>query len=100
LTDAGVTISISDTGIGMKPEDIPIALSPFRQLDDAFSRRSEGTGLGLPLAKMLTELHGGALEIASAPGLGTTVNVRLPRDRILLSGDVAGERSGNLRDRL
>jgi PAS domain S-box-containing protein len=100
LTDAGVTISISDTGIGMKPEDIPIALSPFRQLDDAFNRRSEGTGLGLPLAKMLTELHGGALEIASAPGLGTTVNVRLPRDRILLSGDVAGERSGNLRDRL
>jgi signal transduction histidine kinase len=83
LTDAGVTISIADTGIGMKPEDIPVALAPFRQLDDAFTRRYEGTGLGLPLAKMLTELHGGVLEITSAPGLGTTVNVRLPRNRIL-----------------
>jgi signal transduction histidine kinase len=69
-----------------------VALAPFRQLDDAFSRRYEGTGLGLPLAKMLTELHGGLLEITSAPGLGTTVNVRLPRDRILLGGEVVGEK--------
>lgn len=92
LADAGVTISISDTGIGMKPEDIPVALAPFRQLDDAFSRRSEGTGLGLPLAKMLTELHGGVLEITSAPGLGTTVVVQLPRNRILSNDDVVREK--------
>jgi PAS domain S-box-containing protein len=93
LTDAGVTISIADTGIGMKPEDIPVALAPFRQLDDAFSRRYEGTGLGLPLAKMLTELHGGILEITSTPGLGTTVIVQLPRDRILSRGDAVGDKA-------
>jgi PAS domain S-box-containing protein len=95
LTNAGVTVSVSDTGVGMKPEDIPVALAPFRQLDDAFNRRYEGTGLGLPLAKMLTELHGGVLEITSAIGLGTTVNVHLPRGRILSSGnvgDVAGDK--------
>ena len=81
--DGGLTISITDTGIGMKPDDIPIALSPFRQLDNAFNRRSEGTGLGLPLAKMLVELHDGVLEIASKVGLGTTVRVHLPSKRVL-----------------
>jgi signal transduction histidine kinase len=82
-TDGGLTISIADTGIGMKPEDIPVALSPFRQLDNAFNRRSEGTGLGLPLAKMLVELHDGVLEIDSKIGIGTTVHVRLPKERVL-----------------
>jgi PAS domain S-box-containing protein len=81
--DGGLTISIADTGIGMKPEDIPVALSPFRQLDNAFNRRSEGTGLGLPLAKMLVELHDGVLDIESEVGLGTTVSVRLPSKRVL-----------------
>jgi signal transduction histidine kinase len=81
--DGGLTISIADTGIGMKPDDIPIALSPFRQLDNAFNRRSDGTGLGLPLAKMLVELHDGALEIESKVGLGTTVRVHLPSKRVL-----------------
>jgi signal transduction histidine kinase len=76
----------------MKPEDIPVALAPFRQLDDAFNRRYEGTGLGLPLAKMLTELHGGVLEITSAIGLGTTANVHLPRGHILSSGNVVGDK--------
>jgi signal transduction histidine kinase len=94
LTDADVTVSVSDTGVGMKPEDIPVALAPFRQLDDAFNRRYEGTGLGLPLAKMLTELHGGVLEISSAIGLGTTVDVKLPRGRILPSGgNVVGDKA-------
>jgi signal transduction histidine kinase len=62
------------------------------ELDNAFTRRYDGTGLGLPLAKMLTELHGGMLEITGAPGLGTTVIVQLPRDRILSNGDVVGEK--------
>jgi nitrogen fixation/metabolism regulation signal transduction histidine kinase len=43
----------------------------------------EGTGLGLPLAKSLIELHGGSLDIASSPGVGTTVSIRLPRERVL-----------------
>jgi len=98
-TDGGLTISITDTGIGMRPEDIPVALSPFRQLDNAFNRRSEGTGLGLPLAKMLVELHDGVLEIESKVGIGTMVHVRLPKERVLPGGAASGmdraSRQGN-----
>jgi two-component system cell cycle sensor histidine kinase PleC len=78
----GAVIAVSDTGIGMKPADIPIALEPFRQIDGALSRRFDGTGLGLPLAKALVELHGGCLDIESAPAAGTVVRIRLPLDRI------------------
>lgn len=80
-TDTGVTFVVADTGAGMRAEDIPTALKPFRQLDGSLARRHEGTGLGLPLANRLAELHGGALEIASEPGRGTRVVVRLPNDR-------------------
>jgi len=78
-----IVIAVADTGIGMRREDIAIALKPFRQIDSALSRRFDGTGLGLPLAKALTELHGGTLEIESAPGEGTTVRLRLPHERII-----------------
>jgi PAS domain S-box-containing protein len=70
---------VADTGIGMRQEDIPKALEPFRQLEGGLSRRHEGVGLGLPLTKRLVELHGGVLEIASEPGVGTRAAVRLPR---------------------
>ena len=79
---AGVAISVEDTGIGMKTEDIAIALTPFRQIEGAMSRRFDGTGLGLPLAKALIERHGGALEIKSAPGVGTAIRIRLPQERV------------------
>ena len=72
-------IRVRDTGIGMRPEDIKVALEPFRQLDDSMARRHQGTGLGLPLAKTLSELHGGELKVISEPGRGTTVTVSLPR---------------------
>jgi signal transduction histidine kinase len=78
-------IAVADTGIGMKEEDIAVALEPFRQIDHvgggAFTRRFDGTGLGLPLAKALVELHGGTLEIKSAPAAGTTVRILLPLER-------------------
>jgi signal transduction histidine kinase len=76
-----VTFVVVDTGIGMCAEQIPIALEPFRQIDGSLSRQYEGTGLGLPLAKRLTELHGGALDIVSEPGKGTRVTVHLPLSR-------------------
>ena len=82
-TEAGeLSITVEDFGIGMDPADIPIALQPFRQLESALARRYEGTGLGLPLAKTLVELHGGTLALESAPGVGTTVTVVLPRERV------------------
>jgi two-component system cell cycle sensor histidine kinase PleC len=79
--DGGVEIVIADTGIGMRPEEIPAALEPFRQLDNAFTRRHEGTGLGLALASQLTTLHGGTLRIESVPAAGTTVTLWLPAQR-------------------
>jgi PAS domain S-box-containing protein len=80
--DRRFAISVVDTGIGMSPEQIPIALEPFRQIDSALNRAHGGTGLGLPLTKRLIELHGGTLEIASVLGRGTTVTVRFPRARV------------------
>ena len=81
--DGGVVLAVADTGIGMRPEEIGLALEPFRQVGNAFSRRQEGTGLGLPLAKTLTEMHGGALVIRSEPGRGTLVEIVLPPHRVL-----------------
>jgi hypothetical protein len=75
--------TVQDTGIGMHPEQIPIALEPFRQLEEALSRRHEGVGLGLPLTKRLVELHDGSLSISSAPGVGTCVVVSLPGERLV-----------------
>ena len=79
----GLVIAVKDTGIGMKESDIAVALEPFRQIDGRLNRQFTGTGLGLPLAKRLVELHGGNLAIESAPGLGTTVRIRLPSERIM-----------------
>jgi two-component system, cell cycle sensor histidine kinase PleC len=81
--ESGIILAVADTGIGMKPEEIPIALEPFRQIDSALNRRYEGTGLGLPLARTLVELHGGMLVISSTPGQGTTVTVALPAARVI-----------------
>jgi signal transduction histidine kinase len=78
----GPVIVVEDTGIGMKAEDIAIAMEPFRQIDGALSRRFDGTGLGLSLANALVELHGGRLDIQSAPTEGTMVRIRLPLERM------------------
>jgi signal transduction histidine kinase len=76
-------IAVSDTGIGMRGEDVTLALEPFRQIDGALNRRYEGTGLGLPLVQRLVQLHGGTLSIKTAPGAGTTITLRLPADRCI-----------------
>jgi signal transduction histidine kinase len=61
----------------MTPEDAIKVTQPFYQVDNAITRRRQGAGLGLPLTKLLVELHGGRMEIRSAPGLGTTVSIHL-----------------------
>jgi two-component system cell cycle sensor histidine kinase PleC len=71
-------IVVSDTGIGMTPDEVRIALEPFRQIESHLNKRFAGTGLGLPLTKSLVELHGGTIEIESERGSGTTVTIRLP----------------------
>ncbi len=82
---SGYVFQITDTGIGMAPEDIPKALSQFGQVDADLNRKYEGTGLGLPLTKALVELHGGVLDLQSEVGVGTTVTVRFPAERIVRS---------------
>ena len=76
--DTAIVIEISDTGIGIAPEDLEQVMTPFGQVDSDLNRNYEGTGLGLPLAKSLIELHGGQLELDSELGSGTTARIRLP----------------------
>jgi signal transduction histidine kinase len=76
-----LALRVADTGIGIAPEKLHVVLTPFGQVETSLVRRYGGVGLGLPLTKRLIELHGGTMEIASAPGSGTTVTAFFPRDR-------------------
>ena len=80
--DGGLAIAVRDTGIGIALDDLHTVLMPFGQVESAFSRRHHGTGLGLPLAKSLAELHGGTLTLESVLDEGTCVTVRLPASRL------------------
>ncbi len=85
-TDGGLALTVSDTGIGIAPGKIEVALAPFGQIESSFSRQHHGTGLGLSLARSLMELHGGTLLLDSTPGSGTTVTLLLPASRVLRAG--------------
>jgi two-component system cell cycle sensor histidine kinase PleC len=76
--DGSVVVEIRDTGIGMSEEDVAVALTPFGQVDASHARWREGTGLGLPIASALVQLHDGDLHIRSQKGVGTEVIVTLP----------------------
>ena len=87
----GFEIIVADTGCGMAATDIPRAMGSFAQIRSPYVRsRDRGTGLGLPIARSLAELHGGRLEIDSCRGLGTRVSVHLPAERVI------GEKPGAL----
>jgi signal transduction histidine kinase len=73
-----VTLGVRDTGIGIAAEDLPRVLEPFGQVQNSYTKTQPGTGLGLPLAKLLTELHDGQFTIESTLGEGTLVTVALP----------------------
>ena len=77
--DTGYIVTVRDTGVGMKAEDIPKALSEYGQVEHGLDHVLEGTGLGLPISKKLVEMHGGRLILDSEPGVGTTVTVKLPK---------------------
>ncbi len=78
----GHVLQVCDTGVGMAPEDLPKAMSQFGQVRDLDGGSNEGTGLGLPLAQALVELHGGELQLESTLGVGTTATARFPPDRV------------------
>ena len=71
-------ISVADTGIGIQPEDVTALFQPFHQVDTGLSRKHEGTGLGLSISKRLVAMMGGAIDVQSEPGKGSTFTVRLP----------------------
>jgi len=76
--DGGLVVEFKDTGVGMSEDELEIAMTPFGQVDGSKTRWREGTGLGLPIAHSLVDLHGGRLDIKSTKGKGTTVSVMLP----------------------
>ena len=77
------TVAVEDTGCGISEENLANVTEPFVQIENALTRRHEGTGLGLSLVKKYAELHGGELEIKSTPGRGTKVSVHFPRERVI-----------------
>jgi len=79
--DGRVAIAVADTGVGMSRAEINIALEAFGQVQADYASKSSGTGLGLPLARLLMQQHGGTLTIDSVKGQGTVVTLRLPPDR-------------------
>lgn len=79
----GLSIEIQDNGIGIPKQDISRILQPFTQIDSKLARKYNGTGLGLPLAKTMIELHQGTLHIDSTLGKGTTVTITLPPERLI-----------------
>ncbi len=91
LPNDAVAIFIRDTGVGMTPDELEIALQPFGQVDGSRTRWREGTGLGLTIARSLVELHGGTLEIKSEKDVGTEVVICLPSRHEVTTSQAAGQ---------
>jgi len=85
----GVILQVADTGIGVAERDLARVMEPFTQVESSLSRSHEGTGLGLPLSRVLVELHGGELSLDSVLGEGTVATVRLPAGRWVKAEDAA-----------
>jgi signal transduction histidine kinase len=85
-TDHRAVISVADSGVGIAPDDLPRIWEPFAQLGHAFTRRTGGTGLGLPVSAGLAQLLGGSIDVTSEEGKGSTFVLRLPIDH---SADLA-----------
>lgn len=85
-SDASILISVTDTGIGIRPADLDRIFEEFEQIDSAYGREQQGTGLGLALTRKLVQLHGGAIWADSTPDRGSTFSFTLP---------IGGVRSGS-----
>ncbi|MBN1564683.1 MAG: GAF domain-containing protein [Anaerolineae bacterium] len=85
-----VQVSVSDTGIGIAEKDMPLLFEAFQQVDNSLTRSVGGTGMGLPLAKSLTELQRGRIWVESEPGVGSTFSVTIPVNPPSVEEDAAG----------
>lgn len=84
-TDGHLAITVEDEGVGIPTDKIAEVLQPFGQVSDPRVAKGQGTGLGLPLTKAMTELHGGKLVITSVHGKGTAATCEFPQERLLVS---------------
>ena len=82
LESGDYSIKVSDSGIGIAKEHLDDVILPFWQVDSKHEKSNEGTGLGLPLVKSLIELHGGTMNVQSQIGIGTTVELIIPFERV------------------
>ncbi|HEY5636075.1 MAG TPA: ATP-binding protein [Burkholderiales bacterium] len=73
-----IEVAVTDTGVGIAPEDQAAVFEEFKQVGNDYTRKGEGTGLGLSLTKRFVELHGGELRLESTPGKGSTFTFTLP----------------------
>ena len=80
--NGALRVAVVDTGIGIAPEHLAKVMAPFMQVESVHSRRYEGTGLGLPISRALTELHGGEFSLTSELEAGTTITLRFPASRV------------------
>ena len=78
MTDGVIEVAVSDSGPGIAPDDQGLIFEEFRQVRGDSGPAHEGTGLGLPLARKLIELHGGRLWVESVQGMGSTFRFTLP----------------------
>ena len=83
----GYLLSVSDTGIGMKAEELQGLFQPFHQIDTGLSRKHEGTGLGLSICKKLVDMMEGTIDVQSRWGKGSTFTIRFPKE--IRTGDLS-----------
>ena len=88
-SEGGIELYVEDSGIGMTPDEIEVALTVFGRVRGGYARAQEGTGIGLPLAKALVERHGGCFTIESAPGKGTKIRSLFPAECLAKEGNAA-----------
>jgi PAS domain S-box-containing protein len=92
-----ILFSVTDTGIGIAPEDMPKLFQSFVQIDSSLSRAQEGTGLGLVLVQRIVELHGGSISVESEIGKGSCFTLRLPyRHQVEKTANIIGEHTASL----
>lgn len=89
---SGMTMTVTDAGPGIAKEDIPQVLERFKRTEASKADQPEGRGLGLPIARMMMELHQGSLKIDSKQGQGTVVSLWFPEDRVVLENTPGGDR--------
>lgn len=88
--EGGIEFSITDTGIGIPADKMTAVFEPFGQVSDSAYVHCEGMGLGIPISKRIIEAHGRMFSITSCVGIGTTVTITLPDDRVLESTNNGG----------